>query len=93
MFNFFIINGGNFNLSNDNKKIRYNFTKLWFVKQNNFVLLSVFCFFYFKIKKIKKIKKRLIFASKTLKVFFKKKKGGFFKKPLKKLKSNMSLFF
>lgn len=77
-----------------NKKIKYNFTKVWFVKHNSFVLLSIFCFFYFKIKKKKKFfKKKLMPVSKTLKVFFKKRRGGSFKKPLKRLKYCMSFYF
>ena len=77
----------------NNKKIKYNFTKLWFIKYNNFILLSIFCFFYFKVKKIKKKKKKKMPISKTLKIFFKKRRGNFFKKPLLKLNSNISLFF
>ena len=36
-------------------KVKYNFTKVWFVKYNNYVLLSTFVFFYFKIKKKKQM--------------------------------------
>lgn len=37
-------------------KTKYNFTKVWFVRYNNFILLSTFVFFYFKIKKKKPLK-------------------------------------
>ena len=76
-----------------NKKIKYNFSKIWFIKHNNCILLSIFCFFYFKVKQKKKHKPQKQKESKTLKLFFKKKKGNFFKKPLKRLKDNMLLFF
>jgi hypothetical protein len=94
IFNIFLIKKNFFKkFSNkNNKKIKYNFSKIWFIKYNNCILLYTFCFFYFKIKK-KKIKKKKYNLSKTLKLFFKKRKGGFFKKPLKKLKKNMVFFF
>jgi hypothetical protein len=55
--------------------------------------LSVFCFFYFKVKKLKKLKKKKMLISKTLKIFLKKKRGNSFKKPLLRLNSSMLLFF
>jgi hypothetical protein len=67
-------------VSNSKSKIiKYNFTKLWFIKYNNFILLSNFCFFYFKIKRSKKkLKKKNTLKSVT--VFFKKKRSTNLKK-------------
>ena len=31
------------------KHIKYNFTKVWLIKFNNFILISTFVFFYFKL--------------------------------------------
>jgi ACT domain-containing protein len=39
---------------NKNKIKRYNFTRIWFIKYNNFVLFTTFVLFYLKITKIKK---------------------------------------
>lgn len=62
-----------------NKVVRYNFTKLWVVQYNDFILLSNFCFFYFKIKGPSKgLKKKNLF--KTATVFFKKKRSANIKK-------------
>lgn len=54
---------------------KYNFCKLWFVKYNNFILLSIFSFFYLKIRKKKEEKKKFVFTKKSAIVFFKKRKG------------------
>lgn len=63
------------------KKTRYNFTRLWFVKYNNYILLSTFVYFYFRVKKRKKIKKNIYFLpNKTPLIFWKKKRGFNFKK-------------
>jgi hypothetical protein len=45
-----------------NKFNKYNFSKLWVVKYNNFILITTFVFFYFKIKTLKKnqTKKKVI---------------------------------
>jgi hypothetical protein len=64
------------------KKLKYNFTRLWFVKYNNYILLTTFIFFYFKIKKKKIKKKNFTFFSKTFNIFLKKKRGFNFKKKL-----------
>ena len=61
------------------KIIKYNFTRIWFIKYNNYILLTTFFFFYFKIKKIK-LKKNQTPLLKTLGVFWKKKRNSNFKK-------------
>ncbi len=61
------------------KIIKYNFTRIWFIKYNNYILLTTFVFFYFKIKKIK-LKKKQTPLLKTLGVFWKKKRNSNFKK-------------
>jgi hypothetical protein len=62
-----------------NKLTKYNFTKLWFIKYNNFVLLSNFCFFFFKIRGGKnKLRKKKLF--KIAITFFKKRRSNNFKK-------------
>ena len=33
------------------KKVKYNFTRIWFIKYSSYILLSTFVFFYFKVKK------------------------------------------
>lgn len=65
------------------KKTKYNFTRLWFVKYNNYILLSTFVFFYFKVKKKKKFPKIIQFlVNKTPIIFWKKKKGPNLKKKI-----------
>ena len=61
----------------DTKHKKYNFTRLWFVKYNDYILLSSFCFFFFKVKKVKSVLsfKRSIPRNKTYKIFFKKRKS------------------
>ena len=57
------------------KNAKYNFTRVWFIKYNNYILLSSFVFFYFKIKKKTRIIKIQKFSQKTPKLFWNKKKG------------------
>jgi hypothetical protein len=56
-----------------NKKIgrnkKYNFTKVWFIKYNNFILATTFVYFYFKIKSKKIQFKKKAFLQKTPLVF------------------------
>lgn len=63
------------------RKIRYNFTRLWFVKYNNYILLSTFVFFFFKVKRKKK-KQVSIIKSKPPLILWRKKKGFNFKRKL-----------
>lgn len=69
------------------KSIRYNFSRLWFIKYNNYILISTFVYFYFKIKKRKKVSKnksiRFVLGKAPV-IFWKKKKGSNFKKKLSK---------
>ena len=51
------------------KSKRYNFTRLWFIKYNNYILLNSFVFFYFKLKKKKFFKKTTIKPSKFITIF------------------------
>lgn len=74
-----------------NKNIKYNFTRLWLVKYNNFILITTFVFFYLKVKKKKKIFKNTLKISKITKIFWKKKKGWNFKQ--KAFKRNNYLIF
>lgn len=59
---------------------KYNFTKMWLLKYNSFILFTTFVFFYFKIKKKKKIKPKKIKTTKVFLLFWKRKKGYRFKK-------------
>lgn len=59
---------------------KYNFTKMWLLKYNNFILFTTFVFFYFKVKKKKKIKLKKIKTTKVFLLFWKRKKGYRFKK-------------
>lgn len=67
--------------SNKILRKKYNFSKLWFVKYNNYILLSVFCFFYFRVKKKKRVKtkkkklKLSFIKNKVARIFWRKKKG------------------
>lgn len=67
---------------NKSKFNKYNFSKLWFVKYNNYVLLTMFVFFYFKIKNKKKIKIKTKFSNKTSLIFWKKRRGPNIKKKI-----------
>ncbi len=60
-------------------KTKYNFTKVWFVRYNNFILLSTFVFFYFKIKKKKTLKIKHLLKKKP-NIFWRKKRGVNLKK-------------
>lgn len=59
---------------------KYNFTKMWLLKYNSFILFTTFVFFYFKIKKKKKLKLKKRKTSKVFLLFWKRKKGYRFKK-------------
>ena len=76
------------------KKIKYNITKLWVVKYNSYILLSLFCFFYFKIKKTKKqnirIKKQNFFFFKISQTtFWKRRKKKIFNKSYFNIKTHL----
>ena len=73
------------------KHIKYNFTKLWIIKYNNFILISTFVFFYFKVKKRKKKIKLKLKLTKIVKIFWKKKKGWNFQR--RAFKKNNYLVF
>lgn len=53
---------------------KYNFTKIWVVKYNTYLLMSLFCFYFFKIKGASSKKKKPNLKKITI-VFWKKKKG------------------
>ena len=57
------------------KKTKYNFTRIWFIKYNNYILLSSFVFFYLKIKKKTTTIRIQKFSQKTSNIFWRKKKG------------------
>ena len=78
---------------NKKKTKRYNFTRLWFIKYNNYILLNSFVFFYFKLKQKKPFKKKTIQPSKFLRIFWKKKKGYNFKRGLFMKHNYLHLFF
>lgn len=80
------------NKKKQNKLSKYNFTKIWFIKLNNYLLVSTFVFFYFKIKSKKKLSpKKKPFLTKSVSVFWKKKKGDNLKK--KNFKKSKKLQF
>lgn len=57
---------------------RYNFTRLWFVKYNKYILISIFCFFSTKILKKNIFTKNnfeLSYQTKIFGAFFRKKAG------------------
>lgn len=58
------------------KKVKYNFTRVWFIKYNTYILLSSFVFFYFKVKKKKKNLKTKHFLKKKQNIFWKKKNNN-----------------
>ncbi len=62
-----------------NKRTKYNLTKVWLVKYNNFILFTTFVFFYFKIKKKKLMSSKLGFKKKPS-IFWRKKKSNNLKK-------------
>ena len=72
----------------NSRKEKYNFTRLWVVKFNNYILLSTFCFFYFKIKKRNKRRGKKNLFIKIPSIFWKKRKKIF----LKKIKLSSSFF-
>ena len=81
--NFFFLKKNKKKKISKNRKAKYNFTRLWFIKYNNYIMLTTFVFFYFKVKKKKKIKKKnFSFLNKTFNIFLKKKRGLNFKKKL-----------
>ena len=59
------------------KKVKYNFTRVWFVKYGSYILLSTFVFFYFKIKKKTNKQKFKYTLKKNNNIFFKKKQSNF----------------
>jgi hypothetical protein len=59
---------------------KYNFTKMWLLKYNSFILFTTFVFFYFKVKKKKKTKPKKRKTSKVFLLFWRRKKGYRFKK-------------
>lgn len=72
---------------------RYNFTRVWFIKYNNFVLFTTFILFYLRVIEKKKPKKRIIKPTIGAEVFWKKRKGyNFKKKAYNRMVSNY-LFF
>jgi len=77
--------------SKKNLTKKYNFTKMWLLKYNSFILFTTFVFFYFKIKKKKKIKSKKIKTTKVFLLFWKRKKGYRFKK--KKFSGQTSIGF
>ena len=64
------------------KKISYNFTRIWFIKFNNYILFTTFVFFYFRVKKRKKLKKIKLKLSRRSFIFFKKRRGRNIKRKL-----------
>ena len=66
--------------SNKNVTKKYNFTKMWLLKYNSFILFTTFVFFYFKIKKKRKVKSKKLKTTKVFLLFWKRKKGYRFKK-------------
>lgn len=81
--NFFFFKKANKKKKIKTKKTKYHFTRLWFIKFNNYILLSTFVYFYFKVKKKRKLKKNTpTLIIKTPFIFWKKKKGLNFKKKL-----------
>lgn len=64
------------------RAIKYNFTKIWIIKYNNYILLSTFCFFFFKVKKISKKSKKIsnLIINKIQFVFWKKRRKKIFKR-------------
>ena len=74
------------------KHVKYNFTKVWLIKFNNFILISTFVFFYFKVKKKKKTYPKVKFkVSKIITIFWNKEKGWNFKRKAF-LKNNYLVF-
>lgn len=65
---------------------KYNFSKLWLIKYNNYILLTTFVFFYFKIKPKRNSFKKILPIVKTPKIFWKKRKGQNLKRKIFLLK-------
>lgn len=61
---------------------KYNFTKLWFIKYNNYILLTTFLYFFFKIKNKKKYKIKTKPLNKVSLIFWKKRRGSNIKKKI-----------
>jgi len=74
-----------------NIKTRYNFTRFWFIKYNQFILISTFVFSFLKIKKKTKFFRNKIknFQKKST-IFWRKKKGDNFKKNLFFFKNHLA---
>lgn len=65
---------------------KYNFSKLWLVKYNKYILFTTFVFFYFKIKPKTRFLRRRKSLVKTPKIFWKKRKGSNLKRKVFLLK-------
>ena len=73
---------------------KYNFTKVWLVKYNNYILLTTFVYFYFKIKNTKNVNKKKQKAKtlpKLQTLFWRKKRG--LNKKRQKINFNINLVF
>ncbi len=73
---------------------KYNFTRIWLIKYNNYILLSTFVYFYIKVKPLrttsfKKLKNKSLPKLQT--IFWKKKRG--FNKKRFKINLNIRLSF
>lgn len=72
-----------------NFRFKFNFSKLWFIKFNGYILVTLFCFF-FKWKRIfksrQRAKKKRIFLNKPLRLHFSflKWRNRKFKLPVKR---------
>lgn len=64
------------------KHHKYNFSKVWFVKYNNYLLITTFVYYFFKIKNRKKFKTKNKFLNKVPILFWKKRKGPNIKKKI-----------
>lgn len=73
------------------KKVKYNFTRVWFIKYGGYILLSTFVFFYFKVKKKKTKQKLKYILKKKNNIFFKKKQSNF-KKSFTLFSNNINSF-
>jgi len=76
---------------NTHKSKKYNFTKVWFIKYNNFILATLFVYFYFKIRGKKIQPKKKSSLQRAPSVFWKKRRGPNLKKKLF-LKRNYFMF-
>ena len=78
---------------NTKSKENYYFGKVWLVKYNSFILVSVFCFFYINIKKTKFLNKISKKNKKQIKPFlFWKKRFSKNRKKIEKFIKNVGYF-